>query len=520
MTQFRVPVLENFAWQEPIIAISNGTGLTPTKGDRYIVGAAGGAFAAGTIGDIAWYDGTAWQFDTPSEGWRSFNKANDNFYFFDGSAWTNSTTLGDLYITGDISSETAAVDWTLKDNEAKSITFITDVGLEMLNFNTTDGSEAVEFGQDVQISGSLNIDGGSIDLVSSVTSVKLANGSTAAVSFDADGGTTGLLAIDTQNDMVTMAGSAQIVGDLTVLGTTTTISSNELVIEDPTITLNKGGGIGSAGGSGIEIEERVDSTTISATGFIKVAADRLGWELNAPANDFVLGIDATANSTLTMSGNLAVEAASRINQDVTDDADVDFNSVTLAGSTPLIFSAAAAVTLQQDEAQALRIDGGLLNLDTTTGAKKVTVGGALDVTGQTTLRGDINIINSTNVVLKDNDAASLAFDAAGAAGIMVFDTTDGAEKVKFGKDLAVTGNSVLTGTLGVTGAATLSSTLSIGGDLTLQGGGGISDNGTDVTLGDNLGNTVSVLEAQTAYDSRAQYDADLGTLLFDAATIV
>jgi len=104
--------------------------------------------------------------------------------------------------------------------------------------------------------------------------------------------------------------------------------------------------------------------------------------------------------------------------------------------------------------------------------------------------------------------------------MMVFDTTDGAEKVVFGKDLNVTGNGQITGTFGVTDAVTLSSTLSIGGDLSLQGGGGISDDGTDVAIGDNSGNSVTVLEAKTAYDSRAKYDAQLGTLLFDAATIV
>ena len=61
-----------------------------------------------------------------------------------------------------------------------------------------------------------------------------------------------------------------------------------------------------------------------ATGFIKTASDRAGFEFQAPANSNTLTIDATASKTITVAGALNIEADSIINQDVTTDASVVF----------------------------------------------------------------------------------------------------------------------------------------------------------------------------------------------------
>lgn len=70
---YRVPVLETYSWQKQVGGMLEAppTSPAPTKGDRYIVSdttSLSGAFI-GHADDIAWFDGAAWQFDTPSDGW-------------------------------------------------------------------------------------------------------------------------------------------------------------------------------------------------------------------------------------------------------------------------------------------------------------------------------------------------------------------------------------------------------------------------------------------------------------------
>lgn len=96
MAQYRIPVEETFSWQRPVIATQNTPPGTPSKGDRYIVGTSPTGDWAGHANNIAWYDGSQWKFDTPSEGWAARDKAEDKFKYYDGSAWQN-WAGGDMY---------------------------------------------------------------------------------------------------------------------------------------------------------------------------------------------------------------------------------------------------------------------------------------------------------------------------------------------------------------------------------------------------------------------------------------
>jgi hypothetical protein len=88
MAQYRIPVEETFSWQRPVINMVEVTApASPTKGDRYVIAGVGGDWSTATIGDIAWYDGAAWKFDTPLQGWSVYNKADDEVYKFNGAAW-------------------------------------------------------------------------------------------------------------------------------------------------------------------------------------------------------------------------------------------------------------------------------------------------------------------------------------------------------------------------------------------------------------------------------------------------
>lgn len=84
---YRVPVLETFAWQKPVLDLVNTPPATPAKADRYIVGNSPSNDFSGHANEIAWHDGSAWQFDVPQEGWTMYNVALGEYIKFDGSTW-------------------------------------------------------------------------------------------------------------------------------------------------------------------------------------------------------------------------------------------------------------------------------------------------------------------------------------------------------------------------------------------------------------------------------------------------
>lgn len=90
----------------------------------------------------------------------------------------------------------------------------------------------------------------------------------------------------TKNGDMTFNNNVIVQGNFTVNGALTYLNTTNTNIQDALITLNKGGGAGSAGGSGFEIEENS-----LITGYIKVAADRNGYEFLAPNVAFKNDLD-------------------------------------------------------------------------------------------------------------------------------------------------------------------------------------------------------------------------------------
>lgn len=168
-----------------------------------------------------------------------------------------------------------------------------------------------------------------------------------------------------------------IAGNLNVNGTTTTVSTANLLVEDKLVTLNDGGAAASAGGAGIEFEE--DG---SVTGFFKVAADRAGFEFQAPGNANTLTIDAAASKTITVTGALSIEADSVINQDLSTDAEPTFAGIDLNGHLNCN-TQATDINMKDNEAAAFRIKeaGNVYMAFNTadTGGEKIQVLKALDI---------------------------------------------------------------------------------------------------------------------------------------------
>ena len=87
-TQYRVPVLEKFEWQQAVIDKDLSTPpVSPVKGDRYLVKATGLGAWAGKDNNFAWFDGSVWKFDAPMEGHQTWVKDEDRVYFFNGTSW-------------------------------------------------------------------------------------------------------------------------------------------------------------------------------------------------------------------------------------------------------------------------------------------------------------------------------------------------------------------------------------------------------------------------------------------------
>lgn len=84
MATYRVPVYSEFHWQASVLdkdltAAPGG----PSKGDRYIVASGATGAWTGEDGNIAYYDGAAWQFDDAKKGMAVYVEDEDKVYVYD-----------------------------------------------------------------------------------------------------------------------------------------------------------------------------------------------------------------------------------------------------------------------------------------------------------------------------------------------------------------------------------------------------------------------------------------------------
>jgi len=73
---------------------------SPNDGDCYIVTSVATGDWAGQEDDIAYYDGSSWDFNTPEEGWRAWVRDENVMYVFDGSNWVIMEGLGKIGLLG------------------------------------------------------------------------------------------------------------------------------------------------------------------------------------------------------------------------------------------------------------------------------------------------------------------------------------------------------------------------------------------------------------------------------------
>lgn len=154
-TPYRVPVLEQFEYQQAIITrtLSAPPG-SPSKGDRYIVGASPTGAWASHANHIAWYDGAAWRFDVPLAGWQLWATDEAKQYTFDGTVWayahadmtkavydTNNNGIVDKAETVDDGAGNASTAAQVKNAVTKAHTQGTDQGLDTGGANATTAAQ-------------------------------------------------------------------------------------------------------------------------------------------------------------------------------------------------------------------------------------------------------------------------------------------------------------------------------------------------------------------------------------------
>lgn len=94
---YRVPVLETFDYQPRVIDKDLSTPpLSPSKGNRYIVGPAATGTWSGQENNIMTYSGTEWLVYVPFAGSLTYVIDEDSFYRFDGTEWIEFNGVGIL----------------------------------------------------------------------------------------------------------------------------------------------------------------------------------------------------------------------------------------------------------------------------------------------------------------------------------------------------------------------------------------------------------------------------------------
>lgn len=130
-----------------------------------------------------------------------------------------------------------------------------------------------------------------------------------------------------------VGGSLVLTGNLTVSGTTTTVDSTTVLVADKNIQLGEGtiSANSQIVGAGLNFTGHNGSAEVANAGFITAGDGTI--LMNPVGVNHVLTIDPNADATLAMSGNLTVEGASIINQDLSSDSTAAaFATLTIATS--------------------------------------------------------------------------------------------------------------------------------------------------------------------------------------------
>ena len=255
-------------------------------------------------------------------------------------------------------------------------------------------------------------------------------------------------------------GSVQIKGNLLVDGTTITVNSETMTVDDPVITLGGDTAPTTNDGRDRGVEFRYYDTQA-----------RLGF----------YGWDASYTTLAGTTGGY------RFLYDATNTSEV------FSGTDAGIIAGNLALT--SNVGSTSTTTGTLVVTGGTGISQNLWVGGNTNIAGNSTLQGTLTLtgnatLNSNVTIVGSDTAATELFRIQNASGTNRFTVDSANGNTSISGTLGATGATTLSSTLGVTGATTLSSTLGVTGKATLS-------NDLDVTGASILRSTLGVTGATT-----------------------
>jgi hypothetical protein len=307
-----------------------------------------------------------------------------------------------------------------------------------------------------------------------------------ATNFKANDGTAAMTIADSTGD-VNVSTNFSVDGNLTVNGTTTTIDSATLTVEDPLIQLAKNNSGGDA------------NTFDQGLFFNRGSLDNVSFIWDESTDQFAFAV--TASEDGTTAGNITIDSYANVRANVITGADVETGTIsaadgtqsaTIANSTGVMTIASAVLTTADINGGSL--DGvtigaasaaagtftnltanGTIDIDSTgnmdgiiIGANTPAAGTFTSLSGTSLSVGDGNITNVGDInldsissddgagfdlLLDDNQANALEIKE-GANAYVNFATTDGSELITFSKATTIaTGVTFTTDTADINGGA-------------------------------------------------------------------
>jgi len=409
--------------------------------------------------------------------------------------------VGDINVDSVSSDNGTDFDLLMDDNQANALE-IKEGSNTYINFATTDSSELITVSKNMTIASGVtfttdtaDINGGAIDgttiggasaAAGTFTTATATN--VQATNFKANDGTAAMTIADSTGD-VNVSTNFSVDGNLTVNGTTTTIDSATLTVEDPLIQLAKNNSGGDA------------NTFDQGLFFNRGSLDNVSFIWDESTDQFAFAV--TASEDGTTAGNITIDSYANVRANVITGADVETGTVSAADGT-LAMTMANSTGIVTFNAAPSFGDNDITNVGDI----------ALD-----TISADGTTVGIT---LTDNTAAALDIKEA-SNSYLKFDTTNGSELITASKAFTVaSGITFTTDTADINGGAIDGTT--IGGNSAAAGtfttATATSVNATNVRANDGtaaivITDSTGAVAVSTALTATGNVSVDGGTFIFN-----